>query len=46
MDLYTVDIHAPKLIESISIKPSKVLNEKEKRISKVVQNINRKKMID
>ena len=45
-DLYTIDIVPKHLFEEIGIKQEKALNEKEKRVAKVCQNINRKKLIE
>lgn len=44
MDLYTIDIIPKHLFEEVGIKSNKKRSDKEKRMDKVVQNLNRKKL--
>lgn len=45
-DLYTIDIVPKHLFKEVGVKQEKSLNEKEKRVAKVCQNINRKRLIE
>jgi hypothetical protein len=43
-DLYTIDIVPKHLFEELGVKEDKTLNDKEKKLAKVCQNLNRKKL--
>ena len=45
MSLYTVDLISKHLFEELGVKEEKSLDEKEKRVAKVCQNMNRNKLI-
>jgi hypothetical protein len=44
MDLYTIDITPVHLLKKLGIKGRPILGEKEKKVAKVMQNVNRKKL--
>jgi hypothetical protein len=45
-DLYTVDLHVPSLLNSVKVDKSNELSKKEKKYSKVKENIKRNKILE